>query len=831
MGMLTIAFTAMSAAAWPVERATFEAGGSVLKIEILDDDLVHFELTIQPGVPDGPIDTSPMVDKKDYDGPTAPISRESGVIETKNLRIEVNAETLGITVSQRERPGQRRIVGFGGAQLGGADAVLSIDAPDMTHAYGLGEQFFDPPSANANWVGRQRTPGCKFGNRQVPYLGGAVGNNTFPILYAMGEGNICFAVFVDDVRAQTWDLTTQPWQVKTASPVLRWYLLDGPDLPDLRRDYMELVGHPPVPPKKAFGLWVSEYGFEDWAEMESKLESLRKHNFPVDGFVLDLQWFGGLEPGGEKSKMGCLEWDRKRFPRPHAKLHALAKKSGVGVVVIEESYISRGLPEHRNLAKKGYLVGSGNSEPIFLKSWWGHGGMLDWLNPAAADYWHDTKRQALVVDGVLGHWTDLGEPEDYSADGVYNGDMRHADAHNLYNLSWSESIARGYQRNKSKRRPWILSRSGTSGIQRHGAAMWSGDTGSNMASLTEQANVQTNMSLSGIDYFGSDIGGFHRSAIDGDVDDLYTKWFADSALTDVPVRPHTSNRKNQHETAPDRIGDMASNLANIRLRYELIPYLYSLAHRANRLGDPVFPPLFYFYTDNQRARDNCVQKMIGDSLMVVLNHEYGEKRQYSETPVGTWFEWYHDTQIVSTDGLSGSHPPYIDGRLRLPLFARAGAIIPMMYVDDQTMNALGMRKDGSRRDELIVRVFAGGSSSFTLYEDDGETVAYQRGEVRSTTLEQESTDDGVTVTIAPSKGTYKGAIEKRANVVRLTTDGRPQCAGVNLNGKALKRFRSAAELDKAAEGWCQPERFVILAKTAVMPVTKKKSLAFALTSD
>lgn len=709
--------------------------------------------------------------------------------------------------------------------------MLSIDAPDMTHAYGLGEQFFDPPSANANWVGRQRTPGCEFGNRQVPYLGGAVGNNTFPILYAMGEGNKCFAVFVDDVRAQTWDLSSQPWQVKTASPVLRWYLLDGPNLPDLRRDYMELVGRPPVPPKKAFGLWVSEYGFEDWAEMESKLESLRKHNFPVDGFVLDLQWFGGLEPGGEKSKMGFLKWDRKRFPNPRAKLYALANQSGVGVVVIEESYITRGLPEHRRLAKKGYLVGGANNEPAFLKSWWGHGGMLDWLNPAAADYWHDTKRQPLVVDGVLGHWTDLGEPEDYSADGIYNGYTRHADAHNLYNLAWSESIARGYQRNKSKRRPWILSRSGTSGIQRHGAAMWSGDTGSNMASLTEQANVQTNMSLSGVDYFGSDIGGFHRSAIDGDVDELYTRWFADSALTDVPVRPHTSNRKNQHESAPDRIGHRKSNLANIRLRYELIPYLYSLAHKAYRDGDPVFPPVFFPSQSDIALRDVCDEKMIGEDLIVVLAMGYHAHWRRVDLPEGKWYDWHIGHRVFRGEGYMADISLFHKKQLRLPLYARAGAIVPMMYVDDQTMNALGMRKDGTRRDELIVRVFAGGSSSFTLYEDDGETVAYQQGEVRSTTLKQESTDDGVTVTIAASKGTYQGAIEKRTNVVRLTTDGQPQCAGVTLNGKALKRLRNAAELEEAAEGWCQPERFVILAKTARMPVTKKKSLAFALTSD
>lgn len=108
VGALTIAFTALSAAAWPVERATFEAGGSALMVEILDDDLVHFEMTIQPGEPDGPIVTSPMVYKLDYDGPTAPIRRESGTLETKNLRIEVNAETLAITASQFARLGERR---------------------------------------------------------------------------------------------------------------------------------------------------------------------------------------------------------------------------------------------------------------------------------------------------------------------------------------------------------------------------------------------------------------------------------------------------------------------------------------------------------------------------------------------------------------------------------------------------------------------------------------------------------------------------------------------------------------------------------------------------
>lgn len=821
---------ASQAAAFPVERAVFELQKSYLKVEVLDEDLIHFELAGKPLSADDPIGTTLMVAKSDYTGVSAVAKTGPGEFETDQLMIIVDPGTLTVSVSHKASAETTLLASFS-AKCSGDTTTISIDAPQMSHAYGLGEQFFDPPSTSANWVGRQRTPGCEFGNRQVPYLGGAVGNNTFPILYALGDFRKCFAIFVDDIHAQSWDLSSNPWQVKVKSPSLRWYFLAGPKLPDLRSDYMELIGRPPVPPKKAFGLWVSEYGFENWAELESKLKSLREHNFPVDGFVLDLQWFGGLEPGGENSKMGHLSWDTKQFPRARAKINKLAKDSGVGLVLIEESYIARGLPEHRRLAKKGYLVSDKKGDPIFLKSWWGHGGMIDWLNPAAGDFWHDKKRSALIADGVLGHWTDLGEPEDFSRGGVYGGILPEADAHNLYNLSWAQSIARGYSRNKTARRPWILSRSGISGIQRYGAAMWSGDIGSNIRSLGEQFIVQANMSLSGVDYFGSDIGGFHRSALDGDLDELYTMWFADSAAIDVPVRPHTSNKHNKYETAPDRVGDMASNLANIRLRYQLIPYLYSLAHRAYRTGDPVFPPLFYYFPQITNERDGSEQKMIGDSLMVVLNCEYGDEKLAFVLPEDTWFEWYHDTRIDAPAAMLGRHPPRSDGLLTLPLYARAGAIIPMMYVDDQTMNAVGMRKDGSRRDELILRVFAGGESSFTLYEDDGETTAYQHGEVRTTKISQETTADGVTVSVDGSKGEFEGAPNKRANIVRLTTDGRPQCSGVTLNGMPLPRIAKAADFETALEGWFQPDRFVIIAKSKPLPVDAEKTLSYSLTAD
>jgi hypothetical protein len=240
----------------------------------------------------------------------------------------------------------------------------------------------------------------------------------------------------------------------------------------------------------------------------------------VDGFVLDLQWFGGVLSGSDNSRMGSLDWDLTHFPDPANRIAELNQKQGVGIITIEESYISRGLPEYTSLAEKNYLARAcATCPPSYLISnpWWGQGGMLDWTNPAAGIFWHDWKREPLITAGVIGHWTDLGEPEMYDAASWYSGITddylllnKHADVHNLFNLLWSQSIYEGYLRNGHTQRPFILSRSGAPGSQRYGAAMWSGDIGSNLISLTSQMNVQMHMSLSGMDYFGSDIGGFHR---------------------------------------------------------------------------------------------------------------------------------------------------------------------------------------------------------------------------------------------------------------------------------------------------------------------------------
>ncbi|OQW97749.1 MAG: hypothetical protein BWK73_53845, partial [Thiothrix lacustris] len=156
----------------------------------------------------------------------------------------------------------------------------------------------------------------------------------------------------------------------------------GESLADLRRGYMQLVGKPLIPNRKLFGLWVSEFGYDDWAELDGVSQSLQKNGFPLDGMVMDLQWFGGIRDNSEDSSMGKLTWDESHFPDPAGKIKALAKQH-IGLMLIEESYISRGLPEHKALQDKGFLVKQPDGKPVYLakKPWWGKGGMIDWSKP------------------------------------------------------------------------------------------------------------------------------------------------------------------------------------------------------------------------------------------------------------------------------------------------------------------------------------------------------------------------------------------------------------------------------------------------------------------
>jgi alpha-glucosidase len=856
-----------------VQRVKITSGSQYLIVEALNDDLIHFELSaLGPGPSTSdPIYTSPMVHKTNYIGPISWSDTTAGdirTLQTPNIKVDVNTSTLCATVTDKVRG--LKLTTYCSPNLGTAWKSLTMTPETFTHGYGLGAEYVMSGTANGDWVstpGHQvRNPG-EFGNEMEEFDGGGVSNTQYPVLYLLGSGSNNYAMFLDNYYKQRWDFTADPWKVEMWGDWIRWYVMTGPDLPTLRKAYMELTGRPPVPPKKALGLWVSTFGYHNWDEIDTRLAGLKGVNFPLDGFVLDLYWFGGIKTNSPDTQIGSLIWDTVDdnqggyFPNPASQLATYKNNDGVGIILIEESLVGKNLQSWIDLNNQGFLVRDGclTCIPTLIdedtdstdNDFFGDVGIIDWTNTTGADWWFDNKRLALINDGVFGHWLDLNEPEGnsnkrlYDPDDWYAGFDPHvgvnpaglhgeADIHNMFAFFQAQSIARGYTRNALIQRPFMMSRSGAPGIQRFGATQWSGDIAPKFTQLATWSNVQMMMTMSGMDYYSSDSGGFRRNGCNSfdcteGFDQLYTQWYATGMMFDVPGRPHSDSLNK--ETSPASIGHVPSNFANTRRRYELIPYTYSLAHRAWLNGEPVVPPLVYYYQNDLNVRTMGHEKLLGRDLLAGIVAGYGEFKRDIYLPSGDWVsfdtnEWFHSTGHAF-EGL----PEYRDGIFRLPLFARAGAIIPTMYVDNQTGNALGFRRDGIPHNELIVRVYANpGLTDFTLYEDDGQTISYKTGANRTTVIsQQKSSDINETVTIAASSGTYTGAPTTRNNVVTLAVENQ-QATAVTLNGSPLTEYTTKAAFDAANSGWWNAGYNLIQAKSGRQSVTTAKTFAFTLTS-
>ncbi len=860
-------------AAGEVPRKKFTTPSAYLIVEVLDDDLVHFEISSvgQGPATDQPLYTSPMIFKTDYPGPSSFVDN-GNILETKDIRIEVNPNNLCVTVKDKAKA-NAYLTMLCPDDLNLPFKGLNIDPGLIEHVYGLGQQFTRQGSADGDWLTHGVREGSGFGNNFQSFQNAAVGNVQIPVMYALGhQGDLNYALLLDNVYKQRWDFTVFWWETRMFGDQLRFYIMAGPDLPDLHQDYMELTGRPPVPPRKSFGLWVSEFGYDNWEQIETLRAGLRAHNFPVDGFVLDLNWFGGLNQDEGTSQMGRLNWDEQNndgnpyfFPDPGPEIHDLAADQ-IGLTAIEESYLANTTDTFATMPAdlssyqrtNGRCDDANQSRAVTdVAGFWGQGRMIDWSDPAAGAWLHHNRRfPNLVQKGITAHWTDLGEPETFKADACYEGveitaaglKNEHSDIHNLYNLLWNKSIWDGYfaQRGQPNElgqvnpRPFIVTRSGAVGTQRYGAAMWSGDIASNLESLATHLNAQMHMSFSGIDYYGADIGGFRREVLPynneagdyrGYEEETYTQWFANGAWLDVPVRPHTDNEfvtvNPPYATAPHLVGKKDSNLANIRQRYELIPYYYSLAYRAYLFGEPVIPPLVFYYQNDPRVSQMGHEKLIGQDLLVAVVARYGEYERDVYLPAGKWINYHTNEWFTSTGQEIQDVPVYRDGIFRLPVFARAGAIIPQMYVDEATKDVFGHRKDNApAHDELIGQVYADPTpSSFTLYEDDGLTLDYDSQgspvyHYRTTELRQQQVGNTVTVTIESAVDVnppFSGGVNERPNVIKLATE-EAKAATVSLNNTPLTEHSSEAAFNAASSGWYNAGNNLVWAKSQSMNV-------------
>ena len=493
---------------------------------------------------------------------------------------------------------------------------------------------------------------------------------------------------------------------------LSCFVITGRDQAEILNRYTALTGRQPLPPRWALGLIQSRFGYKSDTEMQQVARRMRRENFPLDALVLDLYWFGGTK------KQGDFAWEPAGFPDPAGMMGRL-RQQGVKTILISEPYVMR-TSRNDSLVRTQRLVGTDSmGRPFTVGSFWaGPASIIDVFKPAARDWlWANYRR--LHNQGVAGWWSDLGEPENHPAA------MRHArgsarQVHNAYGQVWAGILRDNYAREFPEERVFNLARAGWAGLQRNGVFPWSGDINRSWSGFQAQVPVILGMGQGGVGYMHSDAGGFCA----GDIDpELYTRWLQMASLCPI-LRPHGEGVPPEPYFYPDPYKSAVRDA--VHLRYQLLPYLYTLAWQNTTTGAPLVRSMDYGASLNEELPRNNFsffiphsslseasndQYLLGPSLLVAPVLHPSQRQRNVTLPVGNWVNFY--TNQTYAGGQTVAVPAPL---AHTPLLVRAGTILPMTAYRPST--------DQFRADTLLLRYYpdAGApNSSFTLYEDDGHS--------------------------------------------------------------------------------------------------------------
>lgn len=457
---------------------------------------------------------------------------------------------------------------------------------------------------------------------------------------------------------------------KTDKDMLRFSAVDGrtayvvvagDTYPEILENYTAVTGRQPLPPRWALGNFASRFGYRNDAEVRATAAKFKQSGFPVDALILDLYWFGP----DIKGHMGNLAWDKKAFPDPEG-LIADLKKDGINTILVTEPFILTSSKRWDEAVAAGAITPGPDGKPKTFDFYFGNTGLVDVFEPKAQDWFWGIYR-GLKKQGVAGWWGDLGEPEVHPSDAQHrigSGDA----VHNAYGHQWAKMVYENARKDTPDERPFIMMRSGFAGSQRYGMMPWTGDVSREWGGLKPQVELALQMSLLGLAYTHSDLGGFAG----GEKFDpeLYIRWLQYGVFQPV-YRPHAQDHIPSepvfHEAA---VQDILRPFVN--LRYRLLPYNYTLAYQNSLSGMPLMRPLFFSAEGNPKLIDNAQTYFWGNAFLVTPVTEPGATAVNVSLPKGIWFDYWTDAKHVG--GQSIDAPVSLN---TIPVYVKAGAFIPM----------------------------------------------------------------------------------------------------------------------------------------------------------
>ena len=450
---------------------------------------------------------------------------------------------------------------------------------------------------------------------------------------------------------------------ETISGRKTYQVIVGETWEDLVDQFTNLTGKQPLPPRWAFGNFSSRFGYHSEKETRETVNKFLEDSIPLDAVIIDIYWFGA----DIKGHMGNLEFLKDSFPSPKKMMDDF-KKMGVKTILVTEPFILTTSKRWDEVVEKKLLATDLDGNPFTYDFYFGNTGLLDIYKPEVSDWFWNIYKDYTQM-GIGGWWGDLGEPE------VHPSEAQHAigsadEVHNIYGHDWTRLIFEGYQRDFPEKRPFILMRAGYSGSQHYGIIPWTGDVSRSWGGLKPQTEISLQMGLQGIGYMHSDLGGFAGG--DAFDSELYTRWLQYGVFQPI-YRPHAQEHIASEPVFHD---DTTKRLAreSIKLRYSLLPYIYTAAFENSRSGVPFMRPLFFMEPNNDSLYLNSDTYLWGANFLVSPVKDPGIKKMKVYMPAYVnWFDFYSNK--VYKGGLEYLVQLEED---HIPVFVKGGSFIPMV---------------------------------------------------------------------------------------------------------------------------------------------------------
>ena len=545
----------------------------------------------------------------------------------------------------------------------------------------------------------------------------------WPYLIARdGATEIAYGVFYDTLAAATFDLGCEHDNYhgfyrycEIDGGDLDYYLFVGPRIRHVVSKFAGLTGRMAFGPRWSLGYANTAMSLTDAADAQARLagfiDSAARHEIPISAF----HFGSGYSSIGPRRYV--FTWNRSKFPEPKALVERF-RRAQIRLVANIKPCLLDDHPAFSALAERGAFVKSAPSgKPSISQFWDGEGAHVDFTHPEGVRWWRQSLARELLDYGILG-WNDNNEYEIWDEQAASHGfgqPIPIERSRPLQPLLMTRATYEAQAARFPDERVFTVTRAGPPGIQRY-AQTWSGDNTTSWHTLRWNIRMGLTMSLSGMFNIGHDVGGFAGPVPDPE---LLVRWTQSGAFSPRFIMNSWKaggevNTPWLHERAIPIIRDW------LRLRYRLIPYLYTLYWRAAEFGEPIQRPLFYEFDADPRAFADSDDFMLGPSLLVASVVEPGQRERSVYLPEGPaeWIDFWSGEHVAAGDTVVAAAPLE-----RIPLFVPAGAVIPTTDTSDMRR----LHDESSR----ALRIFPGrgrGTSTFTLYEDDGLSHGHRDGD-------------------------------------------------------------------------------------------------------